>query len=54
MSTVLNLISAILMCIVVYKVSFTNFNENTIIVLLLFCIILGILNVIFSYKRLSK
>ena len=53
MSTVLNLISAILMCIVVYKVSFTNFNENTIIVLLLFCIILSILNVIFSYKKVK-
>lgn len=48
MLNVLNLISAILMCIVVYKVIFTHFSENTIIVLLLFCIILGILNVIFK------
>lgn len=53
MPTVLNLISSFLMCIVVYKVSFTNFSENTIIALLLFCIILGILNVIFSYKKVK-
>lgn len=53
MSTVLNLISAILMCIIIYKVSFTHFSENTIIVLLLFCILLGILNVIFSYKKVK-